>query len=492
MAADAQQETLDFLLAREPRGKIVSTHISHVVLGRDRVYKLKRAVAFPYLDFSTADKRLAMCAREFELNSRAAPTLYLGARRVTREADGALALDGAGALVDAVVEMRRFCDADLFETMAQEGRLTGALVDALANKLARFHDEAAVCSVGGFAKMRDVLALARQSLAQAPPAPQADIDAHSAALASLLERDGALLDARHARGATRRCHGDLTLRNICLFEGEPTPFDCIEFSEDLASIDVLYDLSFLLMDLWRVEQQGFANLAFNRYLDARDETDGLPLLPLFMSLRAAIRAYVAAAQEKRAEAQGYFALSQALARENAGLVIAIGGLSGSGKSSVATRLAAHVGAAPGARGIASDRLRKKLFGVDPLVRLPAAAYERDVSARVYAGMCEEAKRVASLGWPVVVDAVFDLPQSRAEIESVAKDAGVPFFGFWLDVDLEERLKRVGARRDDPSDATAAVLLEQARRDAGDIAWSRIDAAGDPGRAASAVLSAISF
>ncbi len=126
MTIDPQEETLRFLSELDGGAKIVSTHISRVVLKATRVYKLKRAIVFPYLDFSTPAKRLAFCEREATLNARLAPRLYLGARRVTREADGRLALDGAGALVDAVVEMRRFPDDALFETLARAGLLEEA------------------------------------------------------------------------------------------------------------------------------------------------------------------------------------------------------------------------------------------------------------------------------------------------------------------------------------------------------------------------------
>jgi len=265
------------------------------------------------------------------------------------------------------------------------------------------------------------------------------------------------------------------MRNICLLDGVPTPFDCLEFSDELASIDVLYDLAFLLMDLCRVGKGALANLALNRYLDWRDEIDGLRLLPFFMSLRATIRAYVAAQQPNPKEAIAYFDLAHALVQDGAPCVIAIGGYSGSGKSSIAAELAPLIGPAPGARTLNSDRLRKKLFGAEPTERLPTEAYTGEISERVYARMFEEAARVVAASWPVVVDAVFDLPQSRAEIEQVAKDAGVPFHGFWLDADIGARLARVDIRQNDPSDATREVLLRQMQRGPGAIGWTQIDA-----------------
>lgn len=475
MTGDAQEETLSFLGSLDGEATIASTHISRVVLGKTRAFKLKRPVSFPYLDFSTPQRRLAMCAREVALNRRTAPKLYLGARRVTRERNGALALDGEGALVDAVVEMRRFADDALLDRMAEQGRLEPQIIEALARRIARFHDAAEPVPYGGLAAMRRVIALDDASLRQAPPASAQEIAAHCAALAALVEKHGARLDARHAAGKTRRCHGDLILRNVCMLDGEPTPFDCIEFSDELAAIDVLYDLAFLLMDLCRVGRRDLANLALNRYLDARDETDGLPLLPLFMSLRATIRAHVAAAKGDTAEAAADFALAQRLAREGAPCLVAIGGLSGAGKSSVAAALAPRIGAAPGARTLGSDRLRKKLCGAEPLDRLPPEAYAPAVSERVYAALAAGAAETCAAPWAVIADAVFDRPERRSEIEKIARDAGVPFFGVWLEARFEARLDRVEARRDDPSDATREVLLRQMQYDSGAILWRRVDA-----------------
>ncbi len=491
MDIDPQEETLRFLSTLDGGAKLVSTHISRVVLGATRAYKLKRAIVFPYLDFSTPQKRLAFCEREAALNARLAPRLYLGARRVTRAADGCLALDGEGALVDAVVEMRRFPDDALLETRARAGRLEEAEIERLARRLAQFHDGAEIArGNGGAGAMRQILSLAAESLRDAPPAPAEEIDAHLDRLSALLDRRAALLDARDARGCTRHGHGDLTLRNICLFEGEPTPFDCIEFSDALARIDTLYDLAFLLMDLWRLGLTRLANVALNRYLDARDEADGLPLLPFFMALRATIRAHVAVSQEKMDEARDNFALAQELAREGPPLVVAVGGFSGSGKSSVAAALAPLIGAPPGARTLNSDRLRKTLFGAEATARLPPQAYDSAVSVKVYAQMIGEAERVAASAWPVVIDAVFDKGEARHNIEAAAKRGGAPFFGFWLDAPLEARLQRVDARKHDPSDATRDVLLRQMQGETGRVQWRRLDAARPATETAEEIATAV--
>lgn len=473
----AQGEAAQFLAALEDGAvTTVATHISLVLLGRERAYKLKRAVRFPYLDFSTPELRLAMCEREVALNRRFAPGLYLGARRVTREADGRLALDGVGSLVDAVVVMRRFPDDALFDAMARAGKLTKEMMERLARRVAQAHHASPPdYSRGGAAGMRKVLDGAAADLRRAALAPPPEVERHAAALEAALDAQAALLDARGAHGKVRRCHGDLTLRNICLFEGEPTPFDCLEFDEELATIDVLYDLAFLLMDLCRVGARGLANLTFNRYLDERDETEGLPLLPFFMSLRATIRAHVEASQGHEKIARDNFDLARALLAPAQGAVIAIGGLSGSGKSSVTASLAPRLGAAPGARILNSDRIRKRMLGVAPSERLSQEAYASAISAKVYDEMFSEAARVAHVGWPVIVDAVLDRPQDRDALEKVARDADVPFFGAWLHLDLARRTLRVDARVNDVSDATPDVLVTQAQKETGVIAWPLIDA-----------------
>jgi hypothetical protein len=487
---NAQQEAIRFLQALDgSTGEIIWTHISCVILSTTRAYKLKRAVILPYLDFSTPQKRFAMCEREFALNSRTAPKLYLGVRRITREAGGELVFDGVGEMVDAIVEMRRFDEDALFDHLAVAGRLTIPMIESLAARIAAFHDIAPIDHRrGGFGAISALLTLSAES-----PLAKAKILAQEALTVVAEKFDQAalhhrvLLDRRRDSGKVRRCHGDLTLRNICLFEGEPTPFDCLEFSENLATIDVLYDLAFLLMDLWRRKQFTLANLALNRYLDRRDESDGLSLLPYFMSLRAVIRAEIAATrilQNGRAraddekESRAYFDLARSLLQPNATRIVAIGGLSGSGKSSVAARLAPQIGPPPGARTINSDRIRKKRFGVEPTERLPQSAYAPEVSEQVYKSLFEEAARHADVGWSIIVDAVFDRPEDRMAIESVARDARTDFLGIWLDADAGCLAARIEARQNDVSDATRDVLSTQLRRDPGDIAWMRVDASRD--------------
>ena len=501
-AEDGQADTVAFLM-RHGAGQgisvqVVRTHISLVLLAGDRAFKLKRAVRFPYLDFSTPALRLGACEAELVLNRRTAADLYLAVHRDTVE-PGGLALDGCGPLVDAVLEMRRFDQECLFDRMAQRGALDAELVTALAHVLARFHAGAGISQRhGGADGIAAVLASNDRSLRATSLVSTAVADNLTQASDHALERYAALLDARRAAGKVRRCHGDLTLRNICLWNGVPTPFDCIEFDDALATIDVLYDLAFPLMDLCRQDQPGFANLLLNRYLDEQDESDGLAALPFLMAIRAAIRAHVTAAQavglpDAQArpllqDAQAYLGMVPPLLAGSAPVLIAVGGFSGSGKSTLAARVAPHVGLPPGARVLGSDRTRKHMHGVPPGRLLPSQSYRPEVSVAVYATMRQQAAATLRAGWSVVVDAVFDRPAERAAVEDMATAMRVPFTGIWLDAPLAALLPRVAGRSNDPSDADAAVLERQVAQGSGTVGWSRFDAGVPADNLRDAVLS----
>ena len=492
MILDEQAQTIRFV-SRNAGGQSIAvetvrTHISTVILTADRAYKLKRPVRFPYLDFSTPKRRLAACNAELALNRRTAPGLYLAVRTITRGEDGALAFDGPGQLVDAVVEMRLFDQESLFDRMAKRKALTPALMTSLARRLAAFHDAAAISlDQGGADGIAAVLSINDASLRATGLVCVADADALERRFAAVFAHHRPKLDARRDAGKVRRCHGDLMLRNICLIDGEPTPFDCIEFDEAIATIDVLYDLAFLLMDLWRRGCSDLANLVFNRYLDARDETDGLCLLPFFMAIRAIVRAHVTAAQAAdlpdeqarplREDARGYVDLAQALLTDAEPFLLAIGGFSGSGKSALAASVASRLGPPPGARILSSDRIRKRLYCVAAEERLPEAAYDTAVSIAVYSALRQQAAATLAAGWSVVADAVFDKAPERAALDEIANGLDVARLGLWLEAPEATLLARVAARTHDPSDATAAVLREQLRQGCGEMGWRRLESGG---------------
>lgn len=508
MQRESQSEVVAFLSALQadaPNGEaqLIQTHISIIVLRGDTVWKLKRALKLPYVDFSTPALREAACRQEVSLNRRTAPTLYEGVRRITREADGRLALDGQGSLVDAVVQMRRFDENTLFSNLAAAGKLDRTLLTELARSIAAFHASAEiVTALKGSDAIETVLTLSEQCAEMVPVFGAPAVDQLWSALRAELDRHRERLDARGRAGRIRRCHGDLHLRNICLVDGRPTLFDCIEFNETISSIDVLYDLAFLLMDLWHAGLRAEANWVMNRYLDESDESDGLPLLAFFMALRASIRAQVLATQAETpgtpdrdatiAEASSYLNLALELLTPADPRLVAVGGLSGSGKSTVAAAIAHCLGTAPGARILASDRIRKKLAGVTAETTLPPEHYTREASRQVYDTLYQRAAGTLAIGHSVIVDAVFSLPEERQRIAQCATRADVPFQGVWLVADPSVLLERVQARRNDPSDATQDVVKAQLERPVGTMDWSTVPTSDGPAATAENVRAMLAI
>jgi uncharacterized protein len=298
-------------------------------------------------------------------------------------------------------------------------------------------------------------------------------------------------------GRIRRCHGDLHLRNICLVEGAPTLFDGIEFNDDISVIDVLYDLAFLLMDLEHRGHRDRANEVFNRYMALGDDVAGLAALPLFLACRAMIRAHttIAAANAQpeagqreplESEGRAYLDLACTFLEPCPAQLLAIGGLSGTGKSTVAGKIAPSLGRAPGALVLRSDVIRKRLFGVAPETRLDPAAYSRDVSGRVYESIGEKAAVGLAAGHCVIADAVFAREHERMAIAEIGRSSGVRVTGIWLEAPVAVLESRVAARRNDASDAGPEVVRSQRAYDLGVMDWRRVDAGNGACQTAAAV------
>ncbi len=492
MAQDEQPAVIDFLENPASHGgapvKRIDTHAAMVFLAGERALKVKRAVRFSFLDYSSLTKRQAACAAEIAVNHAFAPTIYRSVVAITRQADGSLAIGGIGEPVEWAVEMARFDETQTLDHLADAGGIDDVLADALGTAVARAHATAPVVTTAGFVdKLGEIIAQNALELRATPELfPAQAVVALSAATRAAFERLRPLLQARESAGHVVRCHGDLHLGNIVLIEQKPVLFDAIEFNPALATIDVLYDLSFLLMDLIERGLRQPANIVLNRYLaDTRrlGDLDALAALPLFLSIRAAIRAKVTAARRAHASARAgveqsardYFALAEKLLTPPAPRLIAVGGLSGTGKSMLARALAADIPPEPGAVWLRSDVERKALFGVAETNRLPESAYAREVTARVYSALTDKAARILAAGHSAIVDAVFAGADERVAIAQAAN--GKAFQGLFLAADLSLRLARVSARKADASDADAAVALAQEQYDLGPRDWPKIDASG---------------
>jgi aminoglycoside phosphotransferase family enzyme/predicted kinase len=509
MIAEDQTATIEFLAARSTHGgapvERIDTHASIVFLAGERAYKLKRAVRFDYLDFSTPERRRILCDAEVRLNRRTAPALYRGVKAVTQERDGTYALAGKGRAVDWIVEMNRFPQESLFDRLASAGRLGLDLMSPLAAAIADFHRTAEPRpDHGGRAGMSWVVhgnaaGFAEFGGAFLDPslASRVTDDAFQE-----VERRSEELERRRVSGFVRQCHGDLHLRNIVLLDGRPTLFDGVEFNDEISCTDVFYDLAFLLMDLWRRRLPRHANIVWNRYLVETADFSGISLLPLFLSCRAAVRAKTSATaaqlqgeegrrRDLEATAREYLQTAGTLLHPPRPCLLAVGGFSGSGKSTLALGAAPSVGAVPGAVVLRSDEIRKRLCNVPVLQRLGPEGYSAQMSERVYADMAKHAALILRAGHSVIVDAVFGTEADRNALEAVAETASVPFVGVWLDAPESVLIDRVVRRRDDASDADAAVIRVQRARDTGDLRWHRIDASAPDSRVLAAALNHIS-
>jgi len=492
----AQQAVFDFLADPASHGGApvtrIDTHAAAVFLAGDRALKVKRAVRFPFLDYSTLDKRKAACEAEIAVNRPYAPAIYRGVVAVTRSGDGRLAIGGDGEPVEWAVEMGRFDEQQTLDHVAGRGLIDEALADALGRAVADAHAQAPVVRDGDFPdELAAVIAQNERELAAEPALFASDaVQALGAATQAAFVRLKDLMAERERAGLVRRCHGDLHLGNIVLIDGKPTLFDAIEFDPAIATGDVLYDLAFLLMDLIERGLTAAANIVLNRYLietQRLSDLDALAALPLFMSARAAIRAKVSAARarghdldgDERADieqrARDYFRLAQDLLAPPPPRLVAVGGLSGTGKSVLARALAPALKPEPGAVVLRSDIERKALFGAAESERLPEQAYARDVTARVYDALVEKARRVMAAGHSAIADAVFAEPDERA---AIAQAGGSAFHGLFLTAGLDTRVARVGTRAHDASDADAAVARAQERYNLGAMDWDEIDASGD--------------
>ncbi|HZZ68839.1 MAG TPA: AAA family ATPase [Phenylobacterium sp.] len=491
MSASDEAELVAWLKERSER--IIETACARIFLAGDVAWKVKRSADLGYVDFRTVERRKWALDRELEFNRTAAPDIYRRVRALTRAADGGFAWEGGGEAVDYALEMRRFDDRAVLSN--DPSVIDGDLAERLGRTIARLHAEAPLRPQGGdsalaftvgsnaklFAELKDRLDPAR-------------IDELITKSAAELERQRPLLQARRDAGFSRRCHGDLHLANILIEAGKPVLFDCIEFADILSDLDVQYDLAFLLMDLDFRGRRDAGVRVLSAYLDEAARRfpssiwDGLAALPLMLSVRAGVRTHVTAHGGEVETARAYLEAAIAHMSPAPAVLAAVGGFSGTGKTTFARAIAPGLGRSPGAVVLRTDEARKRLAGAGPVDRLPPEIYTPDFYARVYDTLFETARAALNGGQAVVLDATFTEPALRARAQALAAECGVPFHGAWLAAPLEVLEARVGGRVGDASDATVEVLRDQARRHAGQtVDWRHVDAAAPSAATAAAWL-----
>ena len=395
------------------------THAAIVFLAGDRALKVKRAVRYPFLDFSSLDKRKATCEAELAINRKFAPQLYRRVVPITREGTGELALDGTGEPVEWALEMERFDEERTLDRLAQRGELDERLLAKLAVTVVVMHERAEPVEPAPWIAAVEQFIGNNTTIFRRHP----ELFEHQSLAA--LKRFRPLLIERGKQGLIRRGHGDLHLGNIAVLDGEPVAFDALEFDPLIASGDLLYDLAFLLMDLLEFDRRAAANQILNGFYGAarrEADCDGIAALPFFMSLRAAIRAMTTASR---------FDVTKDMVAQSARRYF-----------DLALKLLAPA--------------KPSVLGIGEHQRLSPSAYRTEVSERVYRTIIDKAARVARAGHSAIVDAVFARTEERAALESAAAAAGVEFHGLFLVADLTTRVERVIARAGDASDADAEV------------------------------------
>jgi hypothetical protein len=488
LSASDEAELVAWLKERSER--TIETACARIFLAGDVAWKVKRTADLGYVDFRTVERRKWALDRELAFNRTAAPDIYRRVRALTRAAGDGFAWDGEGEAVDYALEMRRFDDRAVLSN--DPSVIDGDLAERLGRTIARLHAEAPLRPEGGdsalaftvssnarlFAELKDRLDPAR-------------IDEMVVRTQAEFERQRPLLQARRDAGFSRRCHGDLHLANILIEDGEPVLFDCIEFADILSDLDVQYDLAFLLMDLDFRGRRDAGVRVLSAYLDQAARSfppsiwEGVAALPLMLSVRAGVRTHVTAHGGEVETARAYLEAAITHLSPAPPVLAAVGGFSGTGKTTFARAIAPGLGRSPGAVVLRTDEARKRLAGAGPVDRLPSEIYTPDFYARVYDTLFETARATLNAGQAVVLDATFTEPALRARAEALAAECGVPFHGAWLEAPLEVLEARVGGRVGDASDATVEVLRDQARRHAGQtVDWRHVDAVA-PGATAAA-------
>ncbi|WP_372785224.1 AAA family ATPase [Phenylobacterium sp.] len=486
-----EAEIVAWLKANSERA--IETACARIFLAGEVAWKLKRNVDLGYVDFSTREKRKWALDRELAFNATAAPDIYRAVRAITREADGGLAWDGAGRPIEYALEMRRFDDAAVLS--ADPSVIDGDMAEALGRTIAGFHLTAPLRPEGGLSALAWTInsnaGLLRDLKSQLG---EDRVETMLALTDAELARQTPLLAARTKAGFSRRCHGDLHLANILLENGKPVLFDCIEFNDLLSDLDVQYDLAFLLMDLDFRGRRDAGVRVLSAYLDQAARGfgaqlwEGLAALPLMLAVRAGVRAHVSMHAGDVALSRAYVDAAIAHLSPPRPVLAAVGGFSGTGKSTFARGVAPGLGAAPGAVVLRTDEARKRLAGAGPVDRLPAEIYTAEFYAEVYETMFGAARALLTAGQAVVLDATFTEPALRARAEALAAECGVPFHGAWLEAPLEVLEARVASRVGDASDATLEVLHDQIARHGGDaVSWTKVDATQASDAAAKAWL-----
>lgn len=452
---------------------LIQTHVSYVMLTGEYAYKVKKPVNFGFLDYSTVEKREHFCRQELEMNKRGAPELYLEVLPIS-QVDGKFVLGGTGQAVEYVLKMRQFPQEVLLSEMFAQGALTEAHMQELGRVVAQYHAKAQssdrIRSFGEVAQVRQAIDENYQQtqkyigIAQS----QAQFTETKHYTDNFFVERSQLFSDRIQNNFIRECHGDLHLRNICLWHDKILLFDCIEFNEPFRFVDVMYDVAFTVMDLQARQRPDFGNAFLNTYVEQTGDWEGLQVLPLYLSRQAYVRAKVTSfllddpgvptqvKEEAKATAADYYRLAWEYTKPRTGQLILMSGLSGSGKSTTAKQLASKLDAIV----IRSDAVRKHLGGIALAERGSDELYTPQMTQKTYDRLLQLGIMLASQGFCVILDAKYDRTDLRMNAIDLADFHQIPLQIIHCNAPIEVLKERLQQRTGDIADATAELLESQ--------------------------------
>jgi uncharacterized protein len=471
--------------------QLLQTHISYILLTGEYAYKLKKAVNFGFLDFTTLENRHRFCQEELRLNRRLSPELYLAVLPIVQDS-GHYRLDrtdiASNTVVDYTVQMRQFPQDALLSHLFEQNKLTPTMMKELGTVVAQFHGQAEIdADMQGYGSMAAIQKVATSNYGISEEFIQRETDRNLTQTqqqynetqqftTQFFAQHSDWFVQRQVEGKIRDCHGDLHLNNICFYPDKIRIFDCIEFNPAFRIIDVIYDVAFLVMDLEFQGRADLANLFLNTYLEQTGDYWGAALLPLYLSMRAYIRGNVNSLALKDSaisdadkagflqRSKAYYRLAWDYTQRSQGKLLLMSGLSGSGKSSIARQLAQRVNALH----LRSDAVRKHLSSTPLFQRgdtngtIGSGIYTPEMTAKTYDYLLELGLFLAQQGWTVILDAKYDRRSLRQSALAAATAAQLPIHFVQCTAPLSVLRDRLQKRTGDIADATANMLDTQIR------------------------------
>lgn len=453
--------------------ELIQTHVSYVFLTGDYAYKVKKPVNFGFLDYSTLEARSHFCRQELEMNKRGAPELYLEVLPVTQTGEK-FNLGGSSEVVEYALKMRQFPQSALLSEMFAQGTLTESHMEELGRVVAQYHEQSQssdrIRTFGEVAQVRQAIDENYQQTKNyiGTAQTQAQYAETKKYTDNFFTGRSQLFKSRIEKNKIRECHGDLHLRNICLWNDKILLFDCIEFNEPFRFVDVMYDVAFTVMDLQARQRPDFGNAFLNTYAEQTGDWEGLQVLPLYLSRQAYVRAKVtsfllddpgipeAAKAEAAATASGYYKLAWEYTKPRKGKLILMSGLSGAGKSTTARLLARKLDAIH----LRSDAVRKHLGKIPLSERGSEELYTPEMTQKTYDRLLQLGVMLAHQGFTVILDAKYDRAALRANAIDLADFQQLPLQIMHCIAPVEVLRDRLSARTGDIADATADLLESQ--------------------------------